>query len=135
MGRAISEIIADFDQFTLEGDYLLALSKLTDELLATKNPEEGLEAMFALLERYPDEEIGSPGPLIHAIEKCRGYEERLCESVKRQPSTLSVWALYRLIEKNPKMNYIEVLKEAAFNQEASDQIREDAALLLNWIQK
>ena len=134
MHRPISEIIAAFKEFTLEGNYLSALSQLTDELLTTNNPELGLDAMFSLLERYPDEEIGSPGPLIHAIEKCKGDEIKLCASIRRRPSTLAIWALYRLIEKDPQPLFIDVLKEAENNQEASEQIREDAALLLSWVQ-
>lgn len=131
--RDIFEIISDLDNFCIEGDYLAALSKLTDEVLASGKKEEALDAMISLLEKNPDEEIGSPGPLIHAIEKCQGFEEKLCQSVKRRPSTLAIWALYRVIEKHPERHYIEALKEASINMNASEQIREDAALLLSWL--
>lgn len=133
MARSISEIIADLDDFSIEGDYLASLSKLTDEILRNPEKDKALESMLALLERNPDEEIGSPGPLIYAIEKCKGFEEALCRSVKRRPSTLTIWALYRVIEKNPHLSYVDALKEASQNEKASETIREDAALLLSWL--
>jgi len=131
MTREINEIIEELDTFELEGDYLTRLAKISDEVLASETPEEALDAMLGLLERHPDEEIGSPGPLIFAIERCKGYEEKLVESVRRCPTSLTIWALYKLIEKNPEFR--EALKEASQNEHASEQIREDASLLLSWI--
>jgi hypothetical protein len=133
MTRDIDQIIEDLDTFELEGDYLTRLGKLSDEILASETPERALDAMLALLERHPDEEIGSPGPLIFAIERCEGFEDKLAESVRRRPTTLTIWALYKLIEKNENANYYEALKEASQNEDASEQIREDAALLLSWV--
>ena len=133
MVREIEEIIADFEDFSIDGDYLKRISQLTDELVATGEPQLALDAMLAILERYPDEEIGSPGPLAHAIEKCPGYELKLLESIERMPSTLSIWMLYRLIQKNPKEEFIRALELAAEHPLASEQIHEDAKLLRSWV--
>lgn len=133
MVREIEDIIKDFENFRLEGDYILRLSQLTDELAKTGQSKQALDAMLSILERYPDEEIGSPGPLAHAIEKCRGYEGKLLESVGRMPSTLSIWILYRLIQKDPRNEYLNALELASKHPLASEQIKEDAKLLLSWV--
>jgi len=133
MARDLEDIIDELNGFILEGDYTRKLSKLTDKLLQTTNPESALDAMFAILERYPEEELGSPGPLVHAIEKCRGYELALIDSVKRQPGTLSVWMLYRLIKYDPKAIYLEALQGILSHPKASEQTKEDAALILSWV--
>lgn len=128
------ELIEQLRSFSLEGDYLQRLSKLTDKILKEASPEEALQEMFGILERYPDEELGSPGPLVHAIEKCRGYEEELFKSLERQPGTLTVWMLHRLIKYDPKTRYIEVLREAIAHPGISDQTKEDAEVILSWVQ-
>ncbi|WP_143406478.1 hypothetical protein [Estrella lausannensis] len=133
MVREIEDIIADFEDFSIEGDYMQKISKLTDELIGTGKPELALDAMLAILERYPDEEIGSPGPLAHAIEKCPGFEPKLLQSIERMPSTLSIWILYRLIQKSPKEEFVKALEIAAGHPLASEQIHEDAKLLLSWV--
>jgi hypothetical protein len=133
MTRKLDEIIADFDLFCIEGDYIQRLSKLTDELLATSNPEKGLKAMLRILERFPEEELGSPGPLIYAIEHCKGYEIELLQSLKRQPTSLSIWLLYRLIQKKPEQEYVEVLQSLLIHPRSTEQMKEDIELILGWL--
>ncbi|MEM1282278.1 MAG: hypothetical protein AAGG81_01850 [Chlamydiota bacterium] len=127
------ELELQLQEFSLEGDYLRRLGVLTDQILKQPNPEEALEGMFGILERYPDEELGSPGPLVHAIEKCSGYEEALFESLKRQPSTLTVWMLHRLIKYDPKPRYVEILRAVIRHPNISEQNKEDAEVVLSWI--
>ena len=112
---------------------MLRLSKLTDELLQTKNKEEALPALFGILEKYPEEELGSPGPLVHAIEKCKGYEEALIYSLDRRPSTLGIWMLYRLLKKRNDSQYKEALRKVKENPLSSEQMKEDAELIGDWL--
>jgi hypothetical protein len=53
--------------------------------------------MFGLMERMPDVELGSPGPLVHTLEAIPGYESYLVNSVRKQPSLLSVWMVNRML--------------------------------------
>jgi len=134
MEKNIEVIIDTLKDFNLENEnYLEKLRKLTDELLAHPNPEQGLAAMFEILERYPDEELGSPGPLVHAIERCRGYEEALFTSLQRQPATLTVWMVQRLMKYDPRCQYVEALKGVIVHPKVSEQTREDAELILSWV--
>lgn len=134
MKEKINEIIDAFHKFSPEGNDLVLLNKLTDDLLMTPHPEEALTAMFGIFERFPEEEFGSPGPLIHAIEKCDGYESALFESLKRQPATMTIWMVFRLMKYDPQERYFEALKEVLNHPGASDQIKEDASLVLLWIE-
>ncbi len=127
------EIIEQLQNFSLQDDYLQQLRTLTDKILKQPNPEEALDDMFGILERYPDEELGSPGPLVHAIEKCRGYEEVLFDSLKRQPGTLTVWMLHRLIKYDPKPRYVEALRGVIAHPSISEQTKEDAEVIFSWV--
>ncbi|CDR34304.1 hypothetical protein [Criblamydia sequanensis] len=133
MVRQIADIISDLKIFCMEGDYMLRLSKLTDELLQAKNKEEALPALFGILEKYPEEELGSPGPLVHAIEKCKGYEKALIYSLDRRPSTLGIWMLYRLLKKRSDSEYKEALRKIKINPLSSEQMKEDAELIAEWL--
>ncbi|MEC7840304.1 MAG: hypothetical protein VX777_09730 [Chlamydiota bacterium] len=127
------DIIHQFENFNLENHNIEIFRELTDDLFKNKNPESALAAMFGILERYPDEELGSPGPLVHAIEKCAGYEHMLFESLKRQPGTLTLWMLHRLIKYDPRKEYVDVLRSVIDHPKASEQTKEDAGVILSWV--
>jgi len=131
--KTIEEIIREFDDFNLAVDEIGKFSKLTDSLFMHENPERALSAMYCVLERYPDEELGSPGPIVHAIEKCDGYERLLLESLMRQPATLTLWMLHRLIKYDPRIEYITALKGVITHPKVSDQNKEDAEVILSWV--
>ena len=59
--------------------------------------ERAMPAMFFLLERFPDAEFGSPGPLVHELEAISGYLPLLCDSVRRQPTYRTVWMINRVL--------------------------------------
>jgi hypothetical protein len=58
-----------------------------------------IPAMFALMERCPSADLGSPGPLVHSIESLAvdAYERELTESVRRRPMYLNVWMINRIL--------------------------------------
>ena len=132
MSHKISGMIAQLELFCIEGDYLAQLRRLTDQILSCDHPEQALPAMLAVIERYPDEELGSPGPLVHAIEKCSGYEEALLVSVERCPASLTVWMIYRLYCKEPQSRYLNALKGVLTHPKASATVQEDAQIFLSW---
>ncbi len=133
--RSIESIIADLQIFDTQGDYLLRLGKLTDEVLANEEPEKALDAMLGILERYPEDELGSPGPLVHAIEQCIGYERNLLNSIEKQPSVLSVWMLCRLVREEREVKYLEALRAVMKNPKAGEQVKEDVQILLSYFIK
>jgi hypothetical protein len=78
----------DFDLNEADGQHKLYV--LTDELLQQPNPERAIPALFAVMERMPKADLGSPGPLVHTLEKFKNYELELKASLLRAPCLLSV---------------------------------------------
>jgi hypothetical protein len=63
--------------------------------------------MFRVMERCPEADLGSPGPLVHSIEsvgKVLGipaYEALLVDSVRRRPMYLNLWMVNRILNVAP----------------------------------
>lgn len=92
----ISEILAG----------LLSEDDLADrgyEIVDTwENAAAGPEAVAPVLrfmEAHADWDLGSPGPLVHFVERFlgRGYEDELVASIERTPTPHTSWMLNRLI--------------------------------------
>lgn len=136
MPRALDQIMADFaalkpSDFEDEGAGLDKLRVLTEELLAQPHPEQGIPALFAIMERMPVTEMGAPGPLVHALERMRGhYEGQLDESVKRRPAKLSVWMINRILngtrDSGQRQVYLDLLRIAAEHPSAPESVKSDA---------
>ena len=136
MSRTFDQILAglaalkagDFDD-ELAG--LEKLRELTDELMAQPQPERAIPALFAVIERMPDTEMGTPGPLVHTLEQMRGdYEHELAQSIRRQPATLSVWMVNRILngtrDSRQRQVYLHLLRVAAEHPSAPDSVRHEA---------
>jgi len=84
-------------------------------------------AMFFLLERFPDAEFGSPGPLVHELEAISGYLPLLSDSVRRQPKYLTVWMINRVLNTNlpsdQREAWLSELRSALEHSLASAQTR------------
>jgi hypothetical protein len=80
----------DFIDFTYD---------IIEEIEERENAFEAIQPIFKLMEKYPDINFGRPGPLVHFVEKFykNGYEEKLVESLKKQPTQHTVWMLNRVI--------------------------------------
>ncbi|MBE2252233.1 MAG: bifunctional folylpolyglutamate synthase/dihydrofolate synthase [Myxococcus sp.] len=67
-----------------------SLGALVEEGRPAFDPARFRRAVFALLERHPDAEFGTPGPLVHEVERHAGFEAELEASLARQPTFLTV---------------------------------------------
>ena len=96
-------------------------AELVDEWVASALGVEAIEPILRFMESYPNLEYGTPGALVHFVERFygKGYEGKLVESVKRRPTLSSVWMLNRLINgtQNPEDRrlLIEILEQARLN--------------------
>lgn len=129
--RSVEEIIADLEVFDTQGDYIPYLVDLMEESERVEQKEGLLKALFGVLERFPDEELGMPSPIVHVIKHCAGYEEELLKSLKRQPGILTVWMMYKLFLEKRDPNYLAALKEVLDHPKASEQTKEDASIVIN----
>ncbi|MBK1884707.1 hypothetical protein JIN85_20010 [Luteolibacter pohnpeiensis] len=136
MNRDITEIVREFRQFTADDfDYSKGgsgpeqLYALCEEVEGLPDPTAVFPEFFALMERLPDSELGTPGPLVHTLENHIGsYERLLAASVRRKPTDLSVWMVNRILNGSEKDRafWIELLALAADHPEASEVIKDEA---------
>lgn len=107
VGEALSALNSDFtrllaalDAFTPGDDpdeTMRALSQTVSRGRPGLDPVRFRRAVFALLERFPDAEFGTPGALVHEVERRSGFEADLEASLARQPTFLTVSMVNRLM--------------------------------------
>lgn len=109
------------------------------EPLASLPPAARLSAvpaMLRLIERFPDADIGSPGPLVHQLEAIPGYENLLMESLQRQPVSLTVWMANRILNSelvpNSRARWLAILNEVLRHPSASEDTKVTAAEFLEY---
>ena len=124
-----------FDLDNEDADGKQKLSELTDASLLLPSPERIIPELFKVIERLPDSDLGSPGPIVHTLEKMRGsYEAHLLESVRGHPTVLSVWMVNRILNTalSPESRgvWMAVLEDASKHSLANEETRESA---LNFI--
>jgi hypothetical protein len=105
MPLSADEMIAALDGFEADSGYddnQFRLYPVTDGFEGLPDRERVVPAMFALMERFPDAYMGTPGPLVHSIESlgAERYEPLLTDSVRRQPVELNVWMINRMLNAN-----------------------------------
>ncbi len=88
---------------------------LIEEIEDSKEAYDFVEPIFRLIERSPEIDYGGPGPFGSFLEKFyhKGYEEKLIDSLKRQPKEYTIFLLHRLCNdtKNPKVEeYKKILQ-------------------------
>ncbi|HZZ42897.1 MAG TPA: hypothetical protein VFE58_08155 [Tepidisphaeraceae bacterium] len=87
-------------------------------------------AIFALMERCPEADLGTPGPLVHALESLGipAYEAQLAESVRRRPMYTNVGMVTSIlnVERDPvrRGKWIKLLREACVHPAAADTIEQ-----------
>ncbi|WP_051946958.1 hypothetical protein [Verrucomicrobium sp. BvORR106] len=139
MARTFEQILEAFDALTYEdfdcirrdSNGIGTLYALTEELMALPQPERAIRPMFELMERLPASDLGSPGPLVHTLEKMEGrYEAELVESIRRKPTPLSVWMVNRILNVTNKPRqrefYLDLLRLVIEHPEASETEQDQA---------
>ncbi len=137
MPRTFEQVMADFTalkpgDFDNEAIGICKLNDLTDELMGLPQPERAIPALFDVMERMPDVEMGTPGPIVHTLEQMRGnYERELVESIKRRPTDLTVWMVNRILnatrDREQRQFYMDLLRFAT-EHPAATQFTKDRAL-------
>ena len=121
----------DFDYGEPGSNGMERLHELTDELLLLPQPEKGIRALFDVIERMPETDLGSPGPIVHTLERLLGhYENELADSIRRRPAFLSVWMVNRILNgartSEQKAYYMDLLRVAAEHPSAPESARREA---------
>ncbi len=124
--KMIARMEASIDEYD-EAD----ISVIYDSIDAITNAgykSEAIEPLLQLFERHPIAYFGDPGAIVHYIEQFGGeYEDFLAESVKRIPTSTTVWMLNRCINAGERTEeFIGILKEIAGRADVARDIKERA---------
>ena len=129
----LEKIIAALEQFEPardEVDNLGRLYEILGDFRTLTDRESALPSMFALLERFPEGEFGSPGPIVQEIEGIDGYGQVLKASLARMPTRYAVWMVNRAMngttDENTWSNWMAELQKLQSHPLASAQLREYA---------
>src|ERR1017187_4033924 len=137
MPRSLETIVRDLNALTAEefayrkptDRGMECLDAICDDVLSLPVPSAAFPEFFRLMERLSDSDLGSPGSLVHTMERYVGaYEDLLAESVSRKPTTLTVWMVNRVLNgaTKDKSKWMGILTVAADHPAASHVTREQA---------
>ena len=133
MVTSVAELIEALEAFKPEDGDTANVARLYDLLENFDElPNKALAAgaMFSLIERHPEAEFGSPGPLVHALECISGYEPLLEQSLMRQPTDLTVWMANRIInaatDTGQRQRWISNLRATLIHPSMQQHVRESA---------
>jgi hypothetical protein len=94
-----NEISEELESFSSAEDFKCSSAELTEAWRAAEVGIESVEPILRFMEKHPNLDYGLPGPLVHFVEEfyTKGYEEKLIESVSRNPTKTTVWMLIRVL--------------------------------------
>lgn len=131
MNKKINKIIDDLSHKINDDDFLEFAEEKTEELNSFDNANEAIEPILKLMEDNPNTDFGMPGSLVHFAEQYfkHGYEEILISSLRRTPTSHTLWMLNRIInglQGDIKSQFIMELKEITKRTDIDDLTRNSA---------
>jgi hypothetical protein len=116
-------------------DVVAELYELVEPIEKLYGAEEVIPEVFTFMERCPEVDIGSPGPLVHFVEHFYPvYLELLVASIERQPTLHTVWMVNRILNSMPsveqKERLITILRRAQGNPRTSASTKHEVAELI-----
>lgn len=124
--QEIEKIEKSIDEYD-EADTLVIYGSI-DAITNAGYKSEAVEPLLQLFERHPTAYFGDPGAIVDFIEQFSGeYENSLAESVKRTPTSTTVWMLNRCINADEYAEeFMNILKEVAGRIDVDEDIKERA---------
>jgi hypothetical protein len=81
-----------------KADYIAYLNGALANTGQVDDPSELFAHAFQFFEDHCDADLGTPGPLVHFLERFYPqYVNDLCGSVGRRPTTYTIWMLNRIL--------------------------------------
>lgn len=116
------EIAGQLEGIANDPDFADRSEQLVEAWIASGVGSEAIVPVLRFMEDNPQIDYGMPGALVHFIERFYrgGYEEELVDSIRRKPTSHTVWMFNRIINgtKAPdvRQNYIAELERAKEHQ-------------------
>jgi hypothetical protein len=139
MTRSLDDLLRDLRAFEPTGDGADNVHRL-NELLAgfgsLSDCERIVPEFLALLERHPQADFGTPGPLVTALECQPGYADQLAASLERQPTELGAWMANRLLNSRLRRDergaWLKRLTVVTSHPKADPGVRDSAIRFLDF---
>lgn len=94
----MEDILMKISAFEPTNDNWLELEDLLSALWETPEPVRGINELFGILERFPEEDgAGVLWSIVHGVEQFPDYEQHLLESMQRQPSHIGLIMVSRML--------------------------------------
>ena len=139
MTRSVDELLSELQDFapTHDGaDNVHRLNELLAGFAALPGCERVAPALLALLERHPQADFGTPGPLVQALESQSGYASLLAASLERQPTELTAWMANRLLNsklsREDRVAWLARLTAVTSHPRAAASVRDSAIRFLDF---
>jgi hypothetical protein len=126
-------LLESFEPSKNESESLRSLYEIFTGFRGLANGERVIPAIFGVMERHPEAELGAPGPLVHEVEALPSYETLLRESLRRQPALLSIWMANRLAnatDGSEREGWLAELRAVLDHANASASLKEEALAFL-----
>ncbi|MFT3727113.1 MAG: hypothetical protein QM759_04750 [Terricaulis sp.] len=104
-------------QIASSSDFAEQAENLVDSWVAEGLGIEAVGPVLQFMQEHPAVDYGLPGALVHFVERFyrKGYEDILLESVRKQPTTHTVWMVNRVVngaDANLRQRCVSALNEA-----------------------
>lgn len=131
MNQKINNIVADLASKLNDDDFLEFAEEKTEELNSLEHANEAIEPILTLIANNPDTDFGISGPLVHFVEQYykHGYEEILISSIRKTPTSHTLWMLNRIIndlQGDIKNQFIRELQEITKRPDIDDLTKNSA---------
>ena len=113
------------------------LDNILDDLFENEDADKVIPTLFDLIEKYPEADLGTPGPTVHTLESFDGqYEDHLFSSLDKKPAPLTVLMLNRiinaLIDPIVKRKYIDLLYQISISENSNEMAKKDAKMFYEY---
>ena len=139
MTRSVDDLLSELQAFapTADGaDNVHRLNELLAGFAALPGCERVPPALLALLERHPQADFGTPGPLVQALESQPAWPQLLAGSLERQPTELTGWMANRLLNsrltRDERANWLKQLTAVTSHPLAAASVRDSAIRFLDF---
>jgi hypothetical protein len=121
---------------TETADFISEAASITESLKEEGAGLESVSIILKFMEEHPTFDFGTPGPLVHFVERFygRGYEAELLASIARKPTSHTVWLLNRIINGTKQVadreRLINALRQAENHPSSDPQAKHQATHFL-----
>jgi len=134
--ESVIAALSAFEPSSIDTENVHRLYEIFNGFRSVPGRERAAPAIYALLERFPGADLGSPGPLVHEMEAMPEYQTLLVASLRRQPCDLTVWMVNRIL--NSELNteqrkmWLSELQAAGQHPHCPGSARESVAEFLEY---